>query len=618
MFITMVNIKYYIITLLLFFTVTFQGAANGDPVITYSALTLSVNPQAVKIPEIKLVSENLEIKAFAKFTKVSVTYRLENRSEKNFDRIDYGFPVDWYGSGPVSISSRDYFTESEQEYGWKDSYVKDVHFQIDGMDIPWVCSKDTVLVSGLKYFEDSIKFDYGEDAETDEIGQYIQTAMMYYSKDQEEVARHDLCRKWYYTSFNFAPNQSRTLTIEYTLATNYSVSLSEKGNIFQNNNSYLFSCSSHFSYDFTPSSYWGDGIVGDIDVAFDLSEMVSLEPDYFQCNERIDHPSFVSDFKMTKTGSGRWTSSMKDYDLAKASPMHVTYWGISKEHEDIADLTKRRIPSDEFSVTVNGKNVNAICDGNVYTSARIPRNEDGEYHINVDLNSRRKLVGLLIYPGDNSQPQYTDTISGPSMIKVYTRDHIDILKYKDKMLSACGRVYESHTIQGLTDAAEKIIVHYPSVSHYAGDLHYNWEKNHLDIVLMPTGDKDPYISEVMLLGELPEETLFMEEEVDIKPSFGTGRDSLTDYIELHYPLLDKIREDNGSYEIHIMVDHKGNVTYRHDSYNGERKWKRYEDRDVFEMELRDAAIQLLKSMPSWSPATISGENVGCRTHIEIR
>lgn len=133
----MIRIKQCLIVLLLLLTVSFKGAANGDPVMRYSALTLSCTPQAVHIPGIKLSRENLQIKAYAKYAKVLVTYNLKNTSNKSFDRIDYGFPVDWYGSSEVSISYRDLMTESEQEYGWKDSYVSDVHFRIDGMDLNW-------------------------------------------------------------------------------------------------------------------------------------------------------------------------------------------------------------------------------------------------------------------------------------------------------------------------------------------------------------------------------------------------------------------------------------------------------------------------------------------------
>lgn len=617
----MLRIKTLLLALLLTFAVSFNGSANGDPVVRYSALTLSCTPQAVRVPEVKLIRESLAVKSYAKYAKVLVTYSLQNTSNKTLDRIDYGFPVDWYGSSGVCISYHDFETESEQEYGWKDSYVQDVHFRIDGNELVWACSKDTVLVSGLKKFSNYYSEDEGDaDYAEDDLWQYVQRMMELYKDNPEDIAQFDLCRKWYYTSFGFEPGQIRTLTVEYTIATNYSVSLIEKGTIFKNNTSGLFLGQSEFEYDFSPSSYWGDGIVEDIYLSFDISEMLAIDPDYVSRRksmwEHIWEPSFTSDFVMESDGYGRWKSSKHNYDLSEAKPLRISYYGISKEHEDISDLTLRTIPHEEYSVTVNGKNVDAICDGNVYTSARLQPDNEGMYHIYVDLNSRRKLMGVLLYLGDNSGLFAREKM--PSDIIVTSRDRQSVLLNDYDRVSLIGKKPASMSYQDLTDSAEKYVLAIPSVHSYNRWEEFDYDrKNHLDIRVIPDGDKVPYLSEVVLLGEFQSETLFRENEVDTIPLFGERPESLWEYIENNFSMLSKLREDNSSYAITCEIDYCGKILRFVGKYEG-HLWNDYIEKEMFESKLYDAVWRMIKSMPSWTPATIDGEPVGCIKSFVIK
>ncbi|MDO5443168.1 MAG: hypothetical protein Q4G10_05805 [Bacteroidia bacterium] len=611
----------YLSTIILFMVaVQFKGLANGDPVITYSALTLSCTPQAIRIPEIKLVQENLEIQAFAKFAKVRVTYNLQNTSDKSFERIDYGFPVDWYGSGDVTISFKDWYTESEQEYGWKDSYVQDVHFRIDGSELSWTCSKDTVLVPGSKWYETMCREEWGDadSTEVDEIERYVEASLNAHMNNPEAVRMMDLCRKWYYTNFSFEPAQKRVLTVEYTIATNYSLSLSEKGNIFKNNQSGLFLGRSEFAYDFMPSSYWGDGTVENIGLTFDMSEMLSIEPDYVERNRVfLGDATFHSDFEMTDKGSGRWEGARQNYDLSSAAPMHVSYYGISKEHEDIAELKLRQIPNDEYSVTVNGKTATALNDGNIYTAAQIPPDDNGLYHIYIDFNKKRKVTGLLIYTGDNSVPGVYNKSKVPVEVSVDTKEHTDLMGYQRNRLGSYGRSPVSYSYQDLTDAAEKIMISSPSIYSYDSSWHYNYDVNHLDIQLTAEDGTAPYVSEIVLLGELPNETLYLEEEVDIKPSFGTSDTSLEEYINDNFSMLKKLRDDKSSFEVTFKLDCQGDITEHYCSYYGHHG-DDYIEQEIFFLELSNALQQMISSMPAWKPANIDGQNVGCITSFEIK
>ena len=56
--------------------------ANGDPVISYSAHIRSSNPIPLKVTEVQVVREDLEISVSIPYTAVRVAYRLKNNSRK--------------------------------------------------------------------------------------------------------------------------------------------------------------------------------------------------------------------------------------------------------------------------------------------------------------------------------------------------------------------------------------------------------------------------------------------------------------------------------------------------------------------------------------------------------
>lgn len=73
--------------------------ANGDPVATFSALTLSRNPISKHVPEVQLKDEHLTVTPLGRYTLVRVEYILWNNSKKDFHHLAYGFPVDYYRQG---------------------------------------------------------------------------------------------------------------------------------------------------------------------------------------------------------------------------------------------------------------------------------------------------------------------------------------------------------------------------------------------------------------------------------------------------------------------------------------------------------------------------------------
>ena len=67
-----------IITLLAFLALASSLFANGDPVATIAALTLSRNPVGVHVPEVQLKDEHLTVTPMGRNTLVRVEYLLYN------------------------------------------------------------------------------------------------------------------------------------------------------------------------------------------------------------------------------------------------------------------------------------------------------------------------------------------------------------------------------------------------------------------------------------------------------------------------------------------------------------------------------------------------------------
>ena len=116
--------------------------ANGDPVISYSALIRSCNPIPRKVTEVQVVREDLDINVSMPFTAVKVAYRLKNNSNKPI-HVDYGFPVDFGGTakGDYGFEGDD-MTEDLHEVGVAERAIRSIRFQLDGAELPWLAADE--------------------------------------------------------------------------------------------------------------------------------------------------------------------------------------------------------------------------------------------------------------------------------------------------------------------------------------------------------------------------------------------------------------------------------------------------------------------------------------------
>ena len=194
-----------IITLLAFLAVATATFANGDPVATFCAFTLSRNPVGVHVPEVQLKDEHLTITPIGRYTLVRVEYLLYNNSKKDFVNLPYGFPIDYYRHGSERWASLDGNSESVAEVGWRDDYVTEVVFTLNGIQLPFQVSADSLLKAGRPLLTPA-------EAAKDKNGDLFDTRLdsINYALYEYES---DLLRRWYYTRLNIPAGQAVRLVV---------------------------------------------------------------------------------------------------------------------------------------------------------------------------------------------------------------------------------------------------------------------------------------------------------------------------------------------------------------------------------------------------------------------
>ena len=458
-----------------------QVYANGDPVVTYSALALTCTPEPRRIPEIQLLSEILTIDAGCPMSHIRVKYVLKNNSDKRFERIDYGFPIDWFGrSDSARIEDATFHTMAEQEFGWRDDYVQSVSFHIDDKELSWKCSKDTIL-------REAIDIDWGED-EGDSIisaNNFFEDRMGYC--EMQRIA--EIRRKWYYTSFTFEPHQTRILIVDYQIANRYRLHMDEAYSVFkeyarnyQENPDYrVGDCS--LGYDFRPAAYWGNGKTNDMHISLTIPKY------HYQ-----DILPEVIGYDMNQVDSTKWYYDSKDFDFRKAQALYVNYVAEIKQHEDIDKLQERRVTTDFYHIEASGKDIENLSDNNINSVGQILPNAEGKYQIKIFLDENITLFGMLIYAGDcRSREKYIKTALWKNIeIKC---NYEDITGFSVNCHTSLAR---SMSLQDLTDAAEKI-----QFSAYDGECHrvFNPKEFIVEITGSPENTGKPiYVSDIVLLG----------------------------------------------------------------------------------------------------------------------
>lgn len=324
-------------------------SANGDPVAVHSAITLAHTPVAVHIPEVQLLDEHVTFVPDDRHTRVTVRYLLRNTSRKDFHQLPYGFPIDYYGSG-ASRWTPDGWTESIYEAGWRDDYVRNVVFELDGRQLTWQCSKDTVIRPKERYI-----LEFEIDEEPDSAGFYSKKLeQKLLSKYGDDIYGYTLpiSRRWFYTYLEIPAGKVVSLEVSYMLEHTYAEGLYHfHADYFENPQwDYFHDC--NFQYDFTPAAYWGNGKASHFLAELDASAIDIMDTSGILKMHEYRKAVGIKGLPMTKRGNV-WHYETQDFDLAAAEPFVLDFYP-KRISQPVAQILNHRIPSNRFQIIVSG------------------------------------------------------------------------------------------------------------------------------------------------------------------------------------------------------------------------------------------------------------------------
>ena len=345
-----IQMKHTLPTLCILLLAAMTARANGDPVAVHSALTLSPTPVAVHVPEVQLVDEVVSFVPRDRYMEVTVRYLLHNRSSRNFNKLPYGFPIDYIGTGKARWEDRDYVSESQQEKGWSDSYIRNVSFTLGERQLTWQCSRDSIIVPATPYIPDYY------DTTSVEWKREFDSLFAIYG-DSLYCYTDPISRRWYYTYLNIPANSFVILEVRYTVECIFYEALYHQHNNFLYRDNYKanYSYSNYntrdlwymvFQYDFTPAAYWGDGHAAHFVAMLDASDLKFLKD-----LRHDDTP--ICNYPMQQKGKV-WQYETRNFDLSAAKPFSITYYYTKPLKQPLDRMLNHRIDPSAYTITVSG------------------------------------------------------------------------------------------------------------------------------------------------------------------------------------------------------------------------------------------------------------------------
>lgn len=339
--------------------------ANGDPVISYSAGIRSSNPVPMKVSEVQVVREDLNIKMGLPYADVRVAYRLKNNSARDI-HIDYGFPVDFSGrmDDPAGFEVGGEY-ESLHETGIAGRAVRGVHFRLDGRELEWTRSDEIVRHEFEVTDEDS-------------------------EEDGEDFWEE--CRLWTYTVLDIPAGATVTLEVDYSVLCCHSVAL---GSLNGSPLSRYFYDDLSFEYDLTPAQHWGDGKAGELHIKVDCTALpddldMSVGTNWLQRNGKV--------FTVTERNF-----DFSQSDLFLAGGFYRNYNDPDRQFPSWGDPLKTLVvPSSEYRLSVSGAQdkypASNLQDGDPATAWVAPGNGVGAT-VSIDFPTPRRISDIGIWNG---------------------------------------------------------------------------------------------------------------------------------------------------------------------------------------------------------------------------
>ena len=385
--------KHHLILFCTLLLAAASASANGDPVAVRSALTLSPTPVAMHVPEVQLADEYVTFTPRDRYMEVCVRYLLHNRSNRTFEKLPYGFPIDYFGSGSAQWDFLDDYSESQQEVGWRDGYIRNVCFILGDRQLPWQCSRDSVIVPAKKTLAD----DLCELIKPDSADGYSQHIMDSLHKVYGEETFHyekAISRRWYYTYLEIPAQSYVVLEVRYTVECVFTKGLYEENDNLLHYRNYYYG---HllFRYDFTPAAYWGDGHADHFTVLFDASDIK------WSRVQGDDEASFNG--LPMKAKNKLWRYETRNFDLAAAKPFEVGYFPARPLHQPLDRLLNHRIPATAYTIEISGADSKYpaanLSDLDPATTTVLKPSKNDSIYITIRFKKPTALEGMLLLNG---------------------------------------------------------------------------------------------------------------------------------------------------------------------------------------------------------------------------
>lgn len=341
--------------------------ANGDPVISYSANIRSCNPVPLKVTEVQVIREDLEISVSLPYSAVRVAYRLKNNSNKPI-HVDYGFPVDFSGKAdaPEGFEGDD-MSEDLYETGIANRAVRGIKFQLDGAELPWTRADEVVKT--------------GEVYEDDETGETVEIQVN---------------RLWTYTVLDIPAGETVVLQVDYEVLSNWATGL---GSLHMSPLSRYFPSSGYFTYDFSPAQHWGDGKADAFSCTFHCDALPTV---FFH----DDGPTLNTEAPFVRFNKTTWTCNAANFNFEKADQLNfyfsVGYDNSAPYAEWGNPLVDCAVPAAAYTVSVSSSQANYpaanLSDGDLSTAWVATGNGVGAT-IDIDFAKPRRVSDLGFYNG---------------------------------------------------------------------------------------------------------------------------------------------------------------------------------------------------------------------------
>ena len=302
------------------------------------------NPVFRDIPEVSILSERLYIKLGHGHSDIKVKYILWNNTNKDYKNIDYAFPVDFVN---------EYYDQ------YKDPLLVDyVEFVADG--------KTLVHTSGPGILMETLT-----NEKSDKYKAYGWSSIS------------ALYRKWFYTKVSIPRHSFMTLEVNYSVNSPY----------------YDYDAAPPYeydagtinilNYDFSPVSRWHDGIIRDFYIQIDASELnisglntmlkpmvKNFEPIPTAWDPDIRSETIWVSGLQFKGDGPVYTCHIRNFDLTKSEPLHVTYHHPSSFNTLMDCYVPHNAYKMTFSSEQNDYPVKNLTDMNLAT-AWVPTGKGG-------------------------------------------------------------------------------------------------------------------------------------------------------------------------------------------------------------------------------------------------